>query len=114
MYEMVNFFIEALKKKKKKKKKWIQKVFLNGYSANNYFRFGSKDATYQAYWSTPVDFQNILISNLMLQDHFPDALMRALQKILPDDIVEIENTSNDENGSTSINISPGTVMSILF
>ena len=50
----------------------------------------------------------------MLQDHFPDALMRALQKILPDDIVEIENTSNVENGSTSINISPGTVMSILF
>ena len=50
----------------------------------------------------------------MLRDHFPDALMRALQKILPDDIVEIENASNDENGSTSINIPPGSLMLIVF
>lgn len=54
-----------------------------------YPRFRKKKAAYQAYWSSAEDFQNILISNLMLRDHFPDTLIEALTSVLPDDIVEV-------------------------
>ena len=66
-------------------------------------RFGRKKAAYQAYWSQPDDFQNILISNLMLRDHFPDAMIEALQSILPDDCEHLVTVVNeDDNGSASI------------
>ncbi|XP_065669793.1 diacylglycerol lipase-alpha isoform X2 [Hydra vulgaris] len=46
-----------------------------------YGRFSRKFSIYEAYWSVPEDFQSILISRLMLQDHFPDALIDALNSI---------------------------------
>ena len=72
-----------------------------------YYRFGFKEATYQPFWSTPVDFQNILISNLMLQDHFPDTLVNALTKILPDDIEEIIPPDSPDSGSAVIEHTSG-------
>ncbi|XP_066916828.1 diacylglycerol lipase-alpha-like [Clytia hemisphaerica] len=68
---------------------------------------GSKKGEYKAFWSTPEDFQNILISNLMLRDHYPDALINALGSLLSLDEEEyvINATgSPTEQGSASINI----------
>ena len=52
---------------------------------------GKKKAIYKGYWTVPEDFQSILISNLMLHDHFPDALIRALSSLIND-----ENNEDDD------------------
>lgn len=77
-------------------------------------RFGKKKAVYKGYWSTPEDFQSILVSNLMLYDHYPDALIGALSSILHEDVEEEMNGALGEredtlidNGSASINILAG-------
>jgi len=73
----------------------------------NRYRWGRKRGEFKGYWSTPEDFQSILISNLMIGDHYPDALINALGSILPHDDEEYVFTSRsaNEDGSASINIS---------
>ena len=61
-------------------------------------RWGAKKGEFKAYWSTPEDFQNILISNLMLRDHYPDALIGALGSLLPHDGEEVQHHVIGEDG----------------
>ncbi|XP_071639889.1 diacylglycerol lipase-alpha isoform X4 [Temnothorax longispinosus] len=40
------------------------------------------DPVYQALWASPCDFDEVLISPVMIQDHMPDNMLRALNKVL--------------------------------
>uniref|UniRef100_T1JB75 Diacylglycerol lipase-alpha n=1 Tax=Strigamia maritima TaxID=126957 RepID=T1JB75_STRMM len=40
------------------------------------------DPVYQAVWADNTDFDEVLISPVMIQDHMPDKVMEALQKVL--------------------------------
>jgi len=42
----------------------------------------SGDPIYQAIWADTVDFDEVLISPVMVQDHMPDTVLRALNKVL--------------------------------
>lgn len=46
--------------------------------------FGKKEAVYEAVWADVEDFQCILISKLMWQDHVPDTVKKALHSCCPD------------------------------
>ena len=41
----------------------------------------SGDPIYQAIWADTVDFDEVLISPVMVQDHMPDTVLRALNKV---------------------------------
>ncbi|XP_077278933.1 inactivation no afterpotential E isoform X3 [Temnothorax americanus] len=40
------------------------------------------DPVYQALWASPCDFDEVLISPVMIQDHMPDNMLRALNKVV--------------------------------
>ncbi|XP_011152987.2 sn1-specific diacylglycerol lipase alpha isoform X3 [Harpegnathos saltator] len=40
------------------------------------------EPVYQALWAGPCDFDEVLISPVMIQDHMPDNMLRALNKVL--------------------------------
>ena len=42
---------------------------------------GSKEPVYQAIWADNSDFQEVLVSPTMVNDHMPDNVMEALQKV---------------------------------
>ena len=44
---------------------------------------GSVQPVYQAIWASNTDFDEVLISPTMVQDHMPDKVFAALQKVLP-------------------------------
>jgi hypothetical protein len=67
-----------------------------------YPKCGRKRGIYAAYWSVPEDFQSILISNLMLQDHFPDKLSDVIDEIIANNKKEEKRCLEklqEENGS---------------
>ena len=39
------------------------------------------DPIYQAVWADTADFKQVLISPVMVQDHMPDNVLRALEKV---------------------------------
>lgn len=91
----------------------LNDIFLSLSSFQNQHRWGAKKGEFKAYWSTPEDFQNILISNLMLGDHYPDALIGALGSLLPHEGEEIQHMirgagdvdrTPTDRGSVSINV----------
>lgn len=41
----------------------------------------SKEPVYQALWAQNVDFDEVLISPVMIQDHMPDKVLDALNKV---------------------------------
>ncbi|XP_029179132.1 sn1-specific diacylglycerol lipase alpha isoform X6 [Nylanderia fulva] len=41
-----------------------------------------REPVYQALWAGPCDFDEVLISPVMIQDHMPDNMLRALNKVL--------------------------------
>ena len=47
-------------------------------AANNY----APDPIYQAVWADTIDFNEVLISPVMVHDHMPDTVLRALNKVL--------------------------------
>lgn len=48
-----------------------------------YFRqvLNKRDPVYQAIWAENTDFDEVLISPVMLQDHMPDKVLSALNKV---------------------------------
>jgi len=47
----------------------------------------TREPVYQALWAGPCDFDEVLISPVMIQDHMPDNMLRALNKVSQDAIV---------------------------
>ncbi|KAL0120705.1 hypothetical protein PUN28_008402 [Cardiocondyla obscurior] len=43
-----------------------------------------REPVYQALWAGPCDFDEVLISPVMIQDHMPDNMLRALNKVSRD------------------------------
>jgi len=43
-----------------------------------------REPVYQALWADPCDFDEVLISPVMIQDHMPDNMLRALNKVRRD------------------------------
>ncbi|XP_011633569.1 sn1-specific diacylglycerol lipase alpha isoform X9 [Pogonomyrmex barbatus] len=43
-----------------------------------------REPVYQALWAGPCDFDEVLISPVMIQDHMPDNMLRALNKVRQD------------------------------
>ncbi|XP_011067130.1 PREDICTED: sn1-specific diacylglycerol lipase alpha isoform X2 [Acromyrmex echinatior] len=41
-----------------------------------------REPVYQALWAGPCDFDEVLISPVMIQDHMPDNMLRALNKVV--------------------------------
>lgn len=39
------------------------------------------DPIYQALWADTIDFNEVLISPVMVHDHMPDTVLRALNKV---------------------------------
>ncbi|KOC64223.1 Sn1-specific diacylglycerol lipase alpha [Habropoda laboriosa] len=57
------------------------------------------EPVYQALWAGPCDFDEVLISPVMIQDHMPDNMLKALNK------VEIlEKTTDEEDRQASIRV----------
>lgn len=42
---------------------------------------GKNEPVYQAIWAEPCDFDEVLISPVMIQDHMPDTMLKALNKV---------------------------------
>lgn len=42
----------------------------------------SREPVYQAIWADSTDFDEVLISPVMLQDHMPDKVLAALKKVI--------------------------------
>lgn len=40
-----------------------------------------KEPVYQAIWAQNTDFDEVIISPVMLQDHMPDTVLEALKKV---------------------------------
>lgn len=40
-----------------------------------------RDPVYQAIWADNKDFDEVLISPVMIQDHMPDTVLAALEKV---------------------------------
>lgn len=40
-----------------------------------------REPVYQALWASPCDFDEVLISPVMIQDHMPDNMLKALNKV---------------------------------
>lgn len=41
----------------------------------------NKEPVYQAIWAQNTDFDEVIISPVMLQDHMPDTVLEALKKV---------------------------------
>ncbi|XP_023315106.1 sn1-specific diacylglycerol lipase alpha isoform X2 [Trichogramma pretiosum] len=41
-----------------------------------------REPVYQALWARPADFDEVLISPVMIQDHMPDNMLKALNKVI--------------------------------
>jgi sn1-specific diacylglycerol lipase len=41
------------------------------------------EPVYQAVWANNTDFDEVLISPVMIQDHMPDNVLSALNKVIP-------------------------------
>jgi len=44
-------------------------------------RCGSEEPTYEALWADKSDFNEVLISPTMINDHMPDNVLDALEKV---------------------------------
>lgn len=42
----------------------------------------NREPVYQAIWADTTDFDEVLISPVMLQDHMPDKVLAALKKVI--------------------------------
>lgn len=45
------------------------------------------EPVYQALWAGPCDFDEVLISPVMIQDHMPDNMLKALNKVSQTDLI---------------------------
>lgn len=47
------------------------------------------EPVYQAVWANNTDFDEVLISPVMIQDHMPDNVLNALNKVTPEYISNV-------------------------
>lgn len=47
-----------------------------------------QEPVYQALWAGPCDFDEVLISPVMIQDHMPDNMLKALNKVSQADSIK--------------------------
>lgn len=54
----------------------------------------SHDPVYQALWAENTDFDEVLISPVMIQDHMPDKVLEALNKVRDHHLHTVERNSD--------------------
>ncbi|XP_013101270.1 diacylglycerol lipase-alpha isoform X4 [Stomoxys calcitrans] len=62
----------------------------------------SREPVYQAIWAESTDFDEVLISPVMLQDHMPDKILAALKKVITDAV----DDSSSLDSSLNLNSRP--------
>ena len=64
-------------------KKFIINFFQSPFSLFPSFRqaLNKHEPVYQAIWAETTDFDEVLISPVMLQDHMPETVLSALEKV---------------------------------
>lgn len=66
-----------------------------------------REPVYQALWAGPCDFDEVLISPVMIQDHMPDNMLRALNKVRPDAVVRQQAKRSQAPLSRTPSVKPG-------
>uniref|UniRef100_A0A0A9W875 Diacylglycerol lipase-alpha n=1 Tax=Lygus hesperus TaxID=30085 RepID=A0A0A9W875_LYGHE len=62
-----------------------------------------RDPVYQAVWANNTDFDEVLISPVMIQDHMPDKVLEALNKVITSlGPAKPQRTTNENNNSSLI------------
>jgi len=67
----------------------------------------TREPVYQALWAGPCDFDEVLISPVMIQDHMPDNMLRALNKVSQDAIVRQQVKRSQTPLSRTPSVKPG-------
>lgn len=66
------------------------------------------EPVYQALWAGPCDFDEVLISPVMIQDHMPDNMLRALNKVSRDaSVVRQQIRRSQASLSRTPSVKPG-------
>lgn len=66
-----------------------------------------REPVYQALWAGPCDFDEVLISPVMIQDHMPDNMLRALNKVSPSDTLVRQVRKSQIPLSRTPSVKPG-------
>lgn len=65
------------------------------------------EPVYQALWAGPCDFDEVLISPVMIQDHMPDNMLKALNKVSEADSIIRQIKSSQTPVSRMSSVKPG-------
>lgn len=65
------------------------------------------EPVYQALWAGPCDFDEVLISPVMIQDHMPDNMLRALNKVSQADAIVRQVKRSQAPLSRTPSVKPG-------
>lgn len=65
------------------------------------------EPVYQALWAGPCDFDEVLISPVMIQDHMPDNMLRALNKVSQVDAIPRQTKRSQVPLSRTPSVKPG-------
>ena len=57
-----------------------------------------REPVYQALWAGPCDFDEVLISPVMIQDHMPDNMLKALNKVSKQAVSHLQGEKKVETG----------------
>lgn len=66
-----------------------------------------REPVYQALWAGPCDFDEVLISPVMIQDHMPDHMLRALNKVSQADAIVRQVKRSQAPLSRTPSVKPG-------
>ncbi|KMQ98235.1 sn1-specific diacylglycerol lipase alpha isoform x1 [Lasius niger] len=66
-----------------------------------------REPVYQALWADPCDFDEVLISPVMIQDHMPDNMLHALNKVSQDAIARQQARRSQAPLSRTPSVKPG-------
>lgn len=76
-------------------------------SLNSRKMLSKREPVYQALWAGPCDFDEVLISPVMIQDHMPDNMLRALNKVSQDAITRQQARRSQAPLSRTPSVKPG-------
>lgn len=76
-------------------------------SLNSRQMLSKREPVYQALWAGPCDFDEVLISPVMIQDHMPDNMLRALNKVSQDAIAWQQARRSQAPLSRTPSVKPG-------
>lgn len=60
-----------------------------------------REPVYQALWAGPCDFDEVLISPVMIQDHMPDSMLKALNKVSQADSIIVGQIKKAQHSPAS-------------